>query len=131
LPARSCLVDDEATACDQNDLAVFEMNHWRHDGDVVFRAFDLLGLNGQDLRKAPIEERKRTMAKSLRRCADRRPGITFGDGTTLFQHACRFGCEGIVSKRLGSPYRSGHVDDWAKIKNPLAPAAKREADRGR
>jgi bifunctional non-homologous end joining protein LigD len=67
LPARSCLVDDEATACDQNDLAVFEMNHWRHDGDVVLRAFDLLGLNGQDLRKAPIEERKRTMAKSLRR----------------------------------------------------------------
>ena len=62
-------------------------------------------------------------------------GITFneyydGDGTILFRHACRFGCEGIVSKRLGSPYRSGRVDDWLKIENPLAPAAKREADRG-
>ena len=122
LPARSCLIDGEAIARDQNGLAVFEMIRWRrHDQDVVLCAFDLLELNGQDLRKAPIEERKRTMAKSLRRCADRRPGITFGDGTTLFQHACRFGCEGIVSKRLGSPYRSGHVDDWAKIKNPLAP----------
>ena len=79
----------------------------------------------------PIEERKRTLAKLLHRSP---AGITFneyydGDGTTLFRHACRFGCEGIVSKRLGSPYRSGRVDDWLKIKNPLAPAAKREADR--
>jgi ATP-dependent DNA ligase len=44
------------------------------------------------------------------------------------QHACRFGCEGIVSKRLSSPYRSGRVDDWLKIKNPGAPAVKREAE---
>jgi bifunctional non-homologous end joining protein LigD len=81
----------------------------------------------------PIEERKQTLAKLLHRSP---AGITFneyydGDGTNLFRHACRFGCEGIVSKRLGSPYRSGRVDDWLKIKNPLAPAAKREADRGR
>ena len=131
LPARSCLIDGEAIACDQNGLAVFEMIRWRrHDGDVVLRAFDLLELNGQDLRKAPIDERKRTPAKLLRRSP---AGIAFnehyeGDGTTLFQHACRFGCEGIVSKRLGSPYRSGRVDDWLKIKNPVAPAAKREAE---
>ena len=38
------------------------------------------------------------------------------------------GCEGIVSKRLGSPYRSGRVNDWLKIKNPKAPAVKREAE---
>ena len=38
---------------------------------------------------------------------------------TLFQHACRFGCEGIVSKRLGSPYRSGRVDDWLKIRKSV------------
>ena len=131
LPARSCLIAVKRFACDQNGLGVFEMIRWRrHDGDVVLRAFDLVELNGQDLRKAPIEERKRTLAKLLRRSP---AGITFnehyeGDGTTLFQHACRFGCEGIVSKRLGSPYRSGRVDDWLKIKNPVAPAAKREAD---
>jgi ATP-dependent DNA ligase len=93
------------------------------------RIRDLLELNRPDLRKAPIEEGKRTLAKLLRRSP---AGITFnehyeGDGTTLFQHA-RFGCEGIVSKRLGSPYRSGRVDDWLKIKNPLAPAVKREAE---
>ena len=134
LPACSCLIDGEAIARDQNGLAVFEMIRWRrHDQDVVLCAFDLLELDGQDLRKVPIEERKRTLAKLLHRSP---AGITFneyhdGDGTTLFRHACRFGCEGIVSKRLGSPYRSGRVDDWLKIENTLTPAAKREADRGR
>jgi ATP-dependent DNA ligase len=43
----------------------------------------------------------------------------------IYENACRFGCEGIVSKRLGSPYRSGRVDHWLKIKNP---AVKREAE---
>jgi hypothetical protein len=46
----------------------------------------------------------------------------------IYEHACSFGCEGIVSKRLGSPYRSGRVDHWLKIKNPAAPAMKREAE---
>jgi ATP-dependent DNA ligase len=40
-------------------------------------------------------------------------------------HACALGCEGIVSKRLGSPYRSGRADCWLKVKNPNAPAVKR------
>ena len=57
LPARSCLIDGEAIACDQNGLAVFEMIRWRrHDQDVVLCAFDLLELDGQDLRNAPLEE---------------------------------------------------------------------------
>jgi ATP-dependent DNA ligase len=42
--------------------------------------------------------------------------------------ACRIGLEGIVSKRLGSPYRSGRSPDWLKMKNPEAPAVKREAE---
>jgi hypothetical protein len=50
------------------------------------------------------------------------PGIAF-----VFHHACKLGCEGIVSKRLGSPYLSGRVSYWLKIKNPAAPAVKREA----
>ena len=45
----------------------------------------------------------------------------------LFQHACKLGAEGIVSKRLGSRYRSG-APDWLKFKNPEAPAVKREAE---
>ena len=51
-----------------------------------------------------------------------------GDGPTVFAHACKLGLEGIVSKRLGSPYRSGRSRDWIKSKNPSAPAVKREAE---
>ncbi|MFZ1150789.1 MAG: hypothetical protein WAR76_13790 [Xanthobacteraceae bacterium] len=51
-----------------------------------------------------------------------------GDGDILFEHACKLGCEGIVSKRLGSPYRSGRSPHWVKVKNPKAPAVTREAE---
>ena len=49
-------------------------------------------------------------------------------GDVIFQHACKMGLEGIVSKRLGSRYRSGRTKDWLKFKNPDAPAVKREAE---
>jgi hypothetical protein len=51
-----------------------------------------------------------------------------GDGDVVFEHACKLGCEGIVSKQLGSPYRSGRSPHWMKVKNPKAPAVKREAE---
>ena len=50
------------------------------------------------------------------------------EGVVVFQHACQLGCEGIVSKRLGSRYRSGRSPDWLKFKNPAAPAVRREAE---
>jgi bifunctional non-homologous end joining protein LigD len=55
------------------------------------------------------------------------------EGAVVFHHACRMGLEGIVSKRLGSRYRSGRSPDWLKFKKPDAPAVRREAeeDRGR
>jgi len=51
------------------------------------------------------------------------PGIVFNrhfdvEGEVVFRQACPLGCEGIVSKRLGSPYRSGRADCWVKVKNP-------------
>jgi hypothetical protein len=46
----------------------------------------------------------------------------------VFAHACKIGLEGIVSKRKHSPYRSGRSPDWLKMKNPAAPAVKREAE---
>jgi len=49
-----------------------------------------------------------------------------GDGEIVYQQACRLGCEGIVSKRLGSLYRSGRSKQWVKVKNPTAPAVRRE-----
>src|SRR5262249_4645952 len=50
------------------------------------------------------------------------------DGEIVFREACKLGCEGIVSKRLGSIYRRGRSPLWVKVKNPKAPAVKREAD---
>ena len=128
LPANSCVVDGEAIGCDERGLSVFEMIRWRqHDNSVSLCAFDLMELDGEDLRREPIEVRKATLKGLLRRA---RPGVAFNrhfevEGTVVYEQACALGCEGIVSKRLGSPYRSGRNDSWIKIKNPAAPAAKR------
>jgi ATP-dependent DNA ligase len=51
--------------------------------------------------------------------------------TTKFYHACKLGCEGIVSKRLGSQYHAGRSADWIKVKNPASPAVMREAEEER
>jgi ATP-dependent DNA ligase len=48
------------------------------------------------------------------------------DGPTVFDHVCRLGLEGIVSKRLDAPYRSGPSKAWLKSKNPLSEAVRRE-----
>jgi len=110
LKVRSCLIDGEAVACDENGLAVFERLRLKPSGKHVFLyAFDLLELDGQDLRREPLETRKATLASLLRRSL---PGLRLNehlahDGESVFQHACKMGLEGIVSKRLGSRYRSG------------------------
>jgi ATP-dependent DNA ligase len=63
LPAGSCLIDGEAIVTDDAGLAVFELpRSWRHDTAAVLCAFDLIELDGQDLRRRPLEERKRTLA---------------------------------------------------------------------
>jgi len=132
LKVRSCLIDGEAVACDKSGLAVFDLLRRKPTGEhVLMYAFDLLELDRQDLRREPLETRKATLASLLRDC---RPGVRLNghlehdDGAIVFHHACALGCEGIVSKRLGSPYRSGRCKDWLKFKNPAEPAVKREAE---
>ena len=131
LKVRSCLIDGEAVACDENGLAVFERLRLKPSGKHIFLyAFDLLELDGQDLRREPLETRKATLASLLRGSL---PGLRLNehlahDGESVFQHACKMGLQGIVSKRLGSRYRSGRSKDWLKFKNPAAPAVKREAE---
>jgi bifunctional non-homologous end joining protein LigD len=131
LPVQSCFIDGEAIVVDESGLSVFELIRYRQHNDAsVLCAFDLIELDGEDLRRSPIEDRKHALAKILYR---ERNGITFnqhydGEGATIFKQACSLGCEGIVSKRLGSPYRSGRSAHWLKIKNPAAPAVKREAE---
>jgi bifunctional non-homologous end joining protein LigD len=97
---------------------------------VFLYAFDLIELNSDDLRRDPLEVRKATLASILVKA---RPGIRFnehieGDGPIVFAHACKMGLEGIVSKRKDSAYRSGRSPDWLKMKNPTAPAVKREEE---
>ena len=131
LPAHSFLLDSEAIVTNERGLAVFDLiRHQRHGNDAVLIAFDLIEFEGEDLRRTPIEQRKRKLAKLVR---GPHPGIVLnevfeGDGDILFEHACKLGCEGIVSKRLGSTYRSGRSKYWVKVKNPKAPAVKREAE---
>ena len=131
LPVRSCLIDGEAIVCDKNGLADFALiRSYRTLASATLCAFDLLELDGEDLRPEPIEERKALLAKLLR---GSHSSIAFNehfeeDGAIVYREACRLGCEGIVSKRLGSPYRSGRSPHWVKVKNPNAPAVKREAE---
>jgi bifunctional non-homologous end joining protein LigD len=131
LPVRSCALDGEAIVVNTDGLSVFDLIRYRqHDHAAVLCAFDLIELDGEDLRWQPVERRKAALADLLQ---DTRDGIAFNqhfeaDGAIVFEHACALGCEGIVSKRLGSAYRSGRVDHWLKIKNPAAPAVRREAE---
>ena len=130
LPAHSFLIDGEAIVTNGDGLAVFGLiRRRRHGDDAALIAFDLIELDGEDLRRSPIEYRKRKLSKLVR---VPHQGIVLnehyeGDGDIVFEHACKLGCEGIVSKRLGSTYRSGRSPHWLKIKNPHAPAVKREA----
>ena len=132
LRVRTCLIDGEVVCCDERGLARFDvLRRRRNEAAAFLYAFDLLELDGTDLRREPIEVRKATLASILRKA---RRG--FGSTNTwrtrraplCSKHACKMGLEGIVSKRLGSRYRSGRSPDWLKFKNPDAPAVKREAE---
>ena len=86
--------------------------------------------DGADLRRAPIDERKRALAELLRQTCDGIPlnQHFIGDSAVVLKHACSLRCEGIVSQRIGSPYRSGRADCWLKVKNSAVPAVRREAE---
>ena len=101
LPADSFLLDGEAVACGDDGVPAFELiHHRRHDAAVFLYAFDLIAFNGADLRAAPIEARKVSLASLIRRAG---AGLKLAehlvrdDGPLVFEHACKLGCEGIVS----------------------------------
>jgi bifunctional non-homologous end joining protein LigD len=126
LACRSCVIDGEVVAPDENGLPSFELLRRRQP--AVLYAFDLLQLDGADLRREPIELRKAMLAKLL---APQQSGIRFNDhiegsAREIFDQACKLGYEGIVCKRAGSLYRSGRSTDWVKLKNPDSAAVRRE-----
>src|SRR3954453_16832851 len=111
-------------------------NDWSDRFPLVVEAVNHLQvrsclIDGEVVCCDPIEVRKATLASILRKS---RHGVRLNEhlehdcGLTVFQHACKMGLEGIVSKRQGSRYRSGRSPDWLKFKKPEAPAVKREAE---
>jgi ATP-dependent DNA ligase len=132
LCSHSCIIDGEAVACGADGIACFDLiRSWETDRSIFMWAFDLIELDGEDLRREPLTVRKTTLASLLSRTGS---GIRLNehleheDGAEVFAHACRMGLEGIVSKRKDSRYISGRSLHWIKSKNPQAPAVKREAE---
>jgi len=95
LRSRSCIiVDGEAVACGDNGVASFDLiRHHRHNDRAFLYAFDLIELNGDDMRRDPLEVRKATLRSMLAKAG---LGLRFnehieGDGPTVFAHACKMG----------------------------------------
>ena len=131
LSVRSCLIDGEAVVCDQTGLAVFDLirGHRTH-ASAVHVAFDVLELNGKDLRRQPIEIRKDLLARLLK---GSHLSIVLNehfedDGAAVYRAACRLAVRGLCQSALAPPIARGRSPHWVKIKNPNAPAVKREAE---
>jgi bifunctional non-homologous end joining protein LigD len=132
LPVTSATIDGEGVVVNERGVTDFERLRAalaeRGGSRAAFLySFDLLALDGEDLRRHPWEIRRANLSRLLRKAG---PGLRLsehldGDGETIFRHACGLGAEGIVAKRRDRPYRSGRCPDWVKIKNPDAPAATR------
>jgi bifunctional non-homologous end joining protein LigD len=117
----NAIVDGEVVVLKDNGLSDFgSLQNWRSeaDGDLVYFVFDLLWLDGEDLRRKPLNERK----KMLRGIVPENGIIRFSDsfevkGTEFYESARRMGLEGMVAKRSDSFYSSGQrTSDWLKIK---------------
>jgi bifunctional non-homologous end joining protein LigD len=125
-------LDGEGVACDPNGVTNFELLRAAlgrsAKREVFLYAFDLLELDGRDMRGEPWSERRWKLARLLRGAGH---GVQLSDhmestdGNSIFRHACAMGLEGIVAKRRDRPYRSGRSPDWIKVKNPNAPAVTR------
>ncbi|MEY9632345.1 bifunctional non-homologous end joining protein LigD [Bradyrhizobium japonicum] len=93
----------------------------RGDQDrLLYYAFDLLWLDGKDLRKAPQIERKRLLKELIGEHGLEAPVLysehLVGDGQAMFEHASKLNYEGIISKRADAPYRSDRNEGWFKVK---------------
>ncbi|MGC2812517.1 MAG: hypothetical protein WA303_19370 [Bradyrhizobium sp.] len=130
--AASFLIDGEAVICRPAGISDFEALRGCRSGtaDATLVDFDLIELQGNDLRNDKPITRKQTLARMLSDNSTDN-AIVYNehlehDGALVFDHACRMGLEGIVSKRLDAPYRSGPSKVGLKSKNPLSEAVRRE-----
>jgi len=126
------VIDGEAVLLGVDGISDFNGLHSRRrDEEVQLYTFDILALDGEDLRGLPLSTRKSDLARLLR---DRPDGIFIAPfeqgeiGPDLFRAACRMGLEGMVSKRADRPYRAGRCNHWIKVKNRKHPAYRRVQD---
>jgi bifunctional non-homologous end joining protein LigD len=125
----NCTIDGVAVVVGPDGLSLFDELRRRNSArSAILYAFDLIEHNGEDLRGRPFLERKEALARLL---AGSKAGILYNDhlaaeGATVFAHACKLGAEGIVSKRIDAPYRSGRYSAWIKVRNPASTAVQRE-----
>src|SRR5262249_7570206 len=124
IDARSAVIDGEVVVLGSDGGSSFAelqlaLSEARHD-KMIFYAFDLLWLNGEDLRKEPLAHRKERL-RDLLQGFDEQGALRLSEhfhepGKVMLEHACRMGLEGVVSKRADAPYRSGRGHDWVKSK---------------
>ena len=122
LKANSFVIDGEAVVYGSGGLPDFQQLRRelgpKQSERVRYHAFDLLYLDGYDLRRVVYEERKRLLQRLLKGAPE-----TFiyvealaGDGSVILEKGCQLGLEGLIGKRLGEPYRSGRQESWIKLK---------------
>ncbi|MDB5513168.1 MAG: ligase, partial [Enterovirga sp.] len=126
LPADTVILDGEAIIEGPNGTADFSAlqnalsdEHGKVARTALLYAFDLLFLDGVDLRELPLEDRKARLSGIVPAGATgtlRLSEHIESDGGAMLRNACRLGLEGIISKRRDRPYRSGRTQDWVKIK---------------
>jgi bifunctional non-homologous end joining protein LigD len=129
ITAGSFTIDGEAVVLGPDGLSRFdELSRREAARTAILYAFDLIELDGEDLRRRPFLDRKAALAQLL---GGLKAGILLNehiaeDGQTVFAYACRLGAEGIVSKRVDGTYRSGPSRVWTKVRNPASIAVQRE-----
>ena len=120
-----CIMDGEVVALDRHgapDFAALQAALSEGDSkNLIYYAFDLLFVDGEDLRNLPLVERKARLQDVLTGLKTKHPGLRYVDhfetgGDAVLQSACRMHFEGIISKELAAPYRSGRVGSWTKAK---------------
>jgi ATP-dependent DNA ligase len=120
------VVDGEAVVLRSAGISDFDALHSRRrDGDVQLYAFDILAIEGADVRQLPLSTRKLHLNRLLQGRTKGMYIATFeqGDkGPALFRAAVNMGLEGFVSKQIDRPYRAGRCDHWVKVKNQQHPS---------
>ena len=124
LRLKSAILDGEVVALDASGRSSFQklqqqINKHSAAG-LVLHLFDVIYLDGFDLRRCPLRERKQVLAELFEQVPDTSPlrysDHIEGNGTPFLKEACKFGLEGIVSKLADSPYESTRSRSWLKIK---------------